>query len=415
MLEHRIDQSFDVHYRYPVCFTRHAFAPDNPVLADLMRPPAGGARGRVLFAVDSGLAGVRPDYLGEIEQYTLVHADVLDPIRSPWIVCGGETSKLEPLDVDRFYAYVLDHGLCRHSYVVVIGGGAVLDAIGYAAATAHRGIRLIRMPSTVLGQNDAGVGVKNAVNWQGRKNFLGTFTPPFAVINDFDLLASVPAADRRAGIAEAVKVALIRDRAFFEQLHRHRFELAALAPHVMEPMIVRCAELHLAQIRHSGDPFERGSARPLDFGHWSAHKLEEISHGRLRHGEAVALGIALDVLYSRRLGMISDSAADTILTMLRDIGFALDHPAFDRLDVEQALNDFREHLGGQLCITLLKDVGEGVEVDRIDSAAMRACIAELRALQSPARGGSHSDAQTDIQADAQARPQAEPQAPELTP
>nr|WKF61254.1 2-epi-5-epi-valiolone synthase [Paraburkholderia busanensis] len=413
MLEHRIDQSFDVRYSYPVCFTRHAFAPDNPLLADLMRAQANGAGARVLFAVDSGVAGARPDYLGAIEQYTRAHADVLDPIRSPWIVRGGETSKLEPLEVDEFYSYVLDHGLCRHSYVVVIGGGAVLDAIGYAAATAHRGIRLIRMPSTVLGQNDAGVGVKNAVNWQGRKNFLGTFTPPFAVVNDFDLLASVPPADRRAGVAEAVKVALIRDRAFFERLHRQRFELAALAPQVMEPMIVRCAELHLAQIRNSGDPFERGSARPLDFGHWSAHKLEEISHGRLRHGEAVALGIALDVLYSRRLGMIADTAADTILATLRDIGFALDHPAFDLLDVEQALNDFREHLGGQLCITLLREIGEGVEVDRIDSAAMRACIAELRTLQSTARGGSPHHAQAPAQA--QPRPHTEPQAPELTP
>ncbi len=388
MLEHRIDQGFEVRYSYPVCFTRGAFAPGNLLLADLMRAPPPGARARVLFAVDSGVAGAQPGCIEAIERYALAHADALELVRSPWIVRGGETSKHEPLEVDEFYGYALDFGLCRHSYVVVIGGGAVLDAIGYAAATAHRGIRLIRMPSTVLGQNDAGVGVKNAVNWQGRKNFLGTFTPPFAVVNDFDLLASVPAADRRAGIAEAVKVALIRDRAFFERLYRQRFALAALAPHAMEPMIVRCAELHLAQIRNSGDPFERGSARPLDFGHWSAHKLEELSYHRLRHGEAVAIGIALDVQYSRRLGMIGDGAADMIMEVLRDIGFALDDAALDQLDVERALGDFREHLGGQLCITLLKGIGEGVEVNHIDVATMRACIAELRASHRHARAGS---------------------------
>jgi 3-dehydroquinate synthase len=151
----------------------------------------------------------------------------------------------------------------------------------------------------------------------------------------------------------------------------------------MEPMIVRCAQLHLAQIRRSGDPFERGSARPLDFGHWSAHKLEEISGHRLRHGEAVAIGIALDVLYSRRIGMLDDAAAQQVLTTLRDIGFVLDDPALDPLDVERALNEFREHLGGRLCITLLKRIGEGVEVDRIDSAAMNDCVAELRALRDP--------------------------------
>ncbi|WP_029049119.1 3-dehydroquinate synthase [Cupriavidus sp. amp6] len=385
MLEHRIEQSFEVRYSYPVCFTRGALTPANPLLSDLMRALPPGARARVLFAVDAGLSGAQPGCIDAIEQYALAHADTIELVRTPWIVRGGETSKRDPREVDEFYGYVRDLRLCRHSYVVAIGGGAVLDAIGYAAATAHRGLRLIRMPSTVLGQNDAGVGVKNAINWQGRKNFLGTFTPPFAVVNDFELLASVAAADRRAGIAEAVKVALIRDRAFFDWLHLQRFALAVLAPHALEPMIVRCAELHLAQIRNAGDPFERGSARPLDFGHWSAHKLEELSEHRLRHGEAVAIGMALDVQYSRRLGMIGDLAAETIMQTLCDIGFTLNHEALGHLDVEQALDNFREHLGGQLCITLLKGIGEGVEVHHIDIPTMRACIADLQASQRQAR------------------------------
>jgi 3-dehydroquinate synthase len=384
MLEHRIDQTFEVSYSYPVCFTRRALEPANSVLADLIRhTTAHGTKARVLFAVDAGLADARPDLPRAIERYAHTHSDVLELVRPAWIVRGGEAAKHALQEVDALYAFARDFGLCRHSYVIAIGGGAMLDAVGFAAATVHRGVRLIRLPSTVLGQNDAGVGVKNAVNWHGRKNFVGTFMPPWAVVNDFDLLTSVPAADRRAGIAEAVKVALIRDAVFFTQLQQQRFDLAALAPHAMEPMIVRCAQLHLAQIRRSGDPFERGSARPLDFGHWSAHKLEEISGHRLRHGEAVAIGIALDVLYSRRIGMLDDAAAQQVLTTLRDIGFVLDDPALDPLDVERALNEFREHLGGRLCITLLKRIGEGVEVDRIDSAAMNDCVAELRALRDP--------------------------------
>lgn len=335
---------------------------------------------RVLIAVDSGLATTQPECITRIERYALAHADTMELVRAPWIVRGGEMSKTEPLQVDEFYGYARDLGLCRHSYVIVLGGGAVLDAIGYAVATAHRGIRLVRMPSTVLAQNDAGIGVKNAVNWQGRKNFLGTFAPPFAVINDFDLLSSAPVADRRAGIAEAVKVALIRDSSFFECLHQQRHALAALESQSMEQMIIRCAELHLAQIRNSGDPFERGSVRPLDFGHWSAHKLEEISQNQLRHGEAVAIGISLDTLYSRCIGMISDATVDVILNTLRDIGFTLDHAALNQLDVARALNDFREHLGGQLCVTLLGRIGQGVEVNSIDVAAMHGCVGELRAL-----------------------------------
>ncbi|WP_213306210.1 3-dehydroquinate synthase [Paraburkholderia sacchari] len=378
MLEHRIEQSFAVRYSYPVCFTRHAFEPSNTVLADLIRQPGRGRAAHVLFAVDSGLASARPGLLRAIECYARSHSDAIGLAGPAWIVRGGEASKEGLHEVDALYAMARDFGLCRHSYVVAIGGGAMLDAVGFAAATAHRGLRLIRMPSTVLAQNDAGVGVKNAVNWHGRKNFVGTFVPPFAVVNDFDLLSSASAADRRAGIAEAVKVALIRDADFFDEIHRQRFALAHLAPHALEPLIVRCAELHLAQIRNGGDPFEHGSARPLDFGHWVAHKLEELSHHRLRHGEAVAIGIAVDTLYSRRLGMIDATDASAVLSTLRDIGFVLDDDALDKLDIAQALNEFREHLGGQLCITLLARIGQGVEVDTIDIAAMHECIAALR-------------------------------------
>ena len=107
------------------------------------------------------------------------------------------------------------------------GGGALLDLAGLAAATAHRGVRHIRIPTTTLSQCDSGVGVKNGINAFGKKNFIGTFAPPFAVINDFDLLASLPARDKRAGYVEAVKVALIRDSAFFNQIERDADKLAA--------------------------------------------------------------------------------------------------------------------------------------------------------------------------------------------
>lgn len=372
-----IEQTFEVRYRYPVCFTRDVFDVNNRLLRDLIGDQS-GRRARVLIAVDAGVAQANPGLLEMIAGYARAHSDALHLVRWPWTVRGGETMKNDPQEVNALYEYSRTLSLCRHSYVVALGGGAMLDAIGYAAATAHRGIRLIRMPSTVLGQNDAGVGVKNAINWRGRKNFLGTFVPPYAVINDFALLASVPAADRRSGIAEAVKVALIRDRDFFEQLQRQRRALASLDSSVLEDVIVQCARLHLAHIRDGGDPFERGSRRPLDFGHWSAHRLEELSRGRLRHGEAVAIGIALDSLYSYRSGMLTQDAWRAIHTTLSDIGFTLDDPAFDRLDVHKALNDFREHLGGDLCITLLQGIGHGVEVDTIDIDLMNRCVRELR-------------------------------------
>jgi len=373
---HTIRQQFTVNYRYPVVFTRGLFDLDNSVLANLMRE-SGRESNRALVVVDSEVARLTPGLLERISRYAQAHAPLLEFVAPPFLIRGGEVCKHEPLEVERIHALVERHRLCRHSFIIAIGGGAVLDAAGYAAATAHRGVRLIRVPTTVLAQNDAGVGVKNGINAFGRKNFLGTFAPPYAVLNDLDFLATLQVRDLRAGIAEAVKVSLIRDSSFFEALYAERHELALFAAPALERMIVRCAELHLEHISGGGDPFEFGSSRPLDFGHWNAHKLEELSCHELRHGEAVAIGIALDSLYSRACGLLGDLDLHRILSLLEDIGFVLYHPALSWLEVEKALQEFQEHLGGELSIPLLAGIGKKVEAHRIDIPLMNRCIDKL--------------------------------------
>jgi 3-dehydroquinate synthase len=146
---------------------------------------------------------------------------------------------------------------------------------------------------------------------------------------------------------------------------------------------VRTAELHLQHIATSGDPFENGSARPLDFGHWAAHKLESMTSHRLRHGEAVAIGIALDTLYSHRTGRCDAALAERVIGALERIGLRTYDAALGarspagRLRVLDGLTEFREHLGGDLTITLLAGAGRGVEVHAIDDAVMDACVGEL--------------------------------------
>jgi 3-dehydroquinate synthase len=334
----------------------------------------------VLPVIDSEVLRCRPQLLEQLQQYAAAHSDIIKLVTPPLIVRGGEICKTDPREVNEFHELTQRHAICRHSFALVIGGGSVIDAIGYAAATAHRGVRLIRMPTTVLAQNDAGIGVKNAVNYLGRKNYLGTFTPPYAVVNDFDFLTTLPKRDRRAGMAEAIKVALIKDAKFFEWLHQERHRLGAFEDQAVETLVMRCAELHLQHIRTSGDPFEQGNARPLDFGHWVAHRLEELSDMDVRHGEAVGIGIALDSLYSHGAGMIGEADLDRILATLKDIGFTLYHPALAELNIERALQSFREHLGGELCITLLAAIGKGVEVNNIDSGLMARCAQRLRQL-----------------------------------
>jgi 3-dehydroquinate synthase len=255
--------------------------------------------------------------------------------------------------------------------------------VGLAAATAHRGLRHIRIPSTTLSQDDSGVGVKNGINAFGKKNFIGTFSPPFAVLNDFDLLESLAPRDKRAGYVEAVKVALIRDAAFFDTIEKNAARLREFDPDAMAELIYRCAELHVDHIASSGDPFEFGSARPLDFGHWAAHKLEQLSEYKIRHGEAVAIGIAVDVIYARLSHLLDSAAAERILQLLENLGFELFANELMHVNstgsfmLLEGLEEFREHLGGELTITLVERIGRGIEVHALDLSLVMRAIQEL--------------------------------------
>jgi 3-dehydroquinate synthase len=375
-----IVQEFAVPYRYPVVFTRDAFGPENEALSQVLAG-SGQQANRVLVVVDSQTVAAATGLLEKIEKYGQRHLPLLDYVDAPHIARGGEGCKGDTAAVERIHALIDRCRLCRHSFVLAIGGGALLDTAGYAAATAHRGIRLIRMPTTTLAQGDAGVGVKTGINGFGRKNYLGTFTPPYAVINDFAFLETLPEREKRAGMAEAVKVALIKDRAFFDDLYRQRGRLAAFDRSAMEAMVFRCAALHLEHIGAGGDPFEQGSSRPLDFGHWSAHKIEALTAGELGHGEAVAIGVALDTLYSRHAGSLTEIEAAKILVTLEELGFDLYHWSLGWLNVGEALREFQEHLGGELSITLLDGIGRMRQTHRVDPELMKACIGELQQRQ----------------------------------
>jgi 3-dehydroquinate synthase len=308
----------------------------------------------------------------------------MDLVAAPVTIRGGEECKNDPRLVQHLVRLIHKHAIDRHSFVVAVGGGAVLDTVGYAAAIAHRGVRLIRIPSTVLAQNDSGIGIKNGVNTFCSKNFLGTFAPPYAVINDVQLLRTPEARDKRAGMAEAVKVALIRDKDFFLRLESRIDALSAFEETAVEALIRDCAALHMQHIANCGDPFEMGSARPLDFGHWAAHKLESMTDYQLRHGEAVAIGIALDSRYSVEVGLLEEPAQLRIQALLSGLGFQLWHSRMEARESDgshsllKGLEEFRAHLGGELSITLLKGLGQGIEVHQIDRGAMLRSLAWLR-------------------------------------
>lgn len=376
---------FDISYQFPVIFSEQIFSPANPTLLELLHPHSAVAATKILLFADASVLQANPDLSRDIQRYFAFYQQELVLLAEPVALVSGEQVKQQTV-LDQLYQQLLHHGIDRHSWVLALGGGATLDTVGYACATFHRGIRLARIPTTVLAQNDAGIGVKNGINAFGHKNLLGSFCPPHAVINDFSLLKFLPQRDRIAGLAEAIKVAAIKDAEFFCWLEQHQQELRLFAPQTSKYAIYRCAQLHLEKITQGGDPFERGNGRPLDYGHWSAHKLENLSHYRVRHGEAVAIGMSLDALYAVRLGWLSQSEALRLIQLLKQLGFSLWQPELALTDAQgtplilAGLEEFRQHLGGELSIPLLTHLGAYQNVSEIQLPLMQQALAQLAEL-----------------------------------
>lgn len=382
-MEH-LQQSFTVKFEYKVYFTSGLFEISNKLFIKFLLDKASPEiPKKILFVLDQGVVDAGTNVIDQIKNYFADHKSV-QLVREFIIVPGGEIVKNDIRYFDKILEAVNTHQVDRHSYIVAIGGGSVLDLAGYAAAVSHRGIRHIRIPTTVLSQNDSGVGVKNGINYFDKKNFLGTFAPPIAVFNDELYLKTLSDRDWRSGISEAIKVALIKDPVFFVWLEENVDALVARDLKTMNYLVHRCAELHMQHIA-GRDPFETGSSRPLDFGHWSAHKLEQLSHFKVLHGEAVAMGMALDSVYSNLCGRLSDDEANRIIALLKAVGFELTHPLMEVEEKDSAillgLEEFREHLGGRLTIMLLDKIGTGTEVHEIDTEVLKEAGRKLEAYQ----------------------------------
>lgn len=382
-----VDRPFVVPFTHRLRFTRDLFGADQQVLRDLLEP-TGDRPARVQFWLDECVADARPDLKQRLRAFVRDHAEGVESVSNVQLVPGGEAIKNDIHVLERMLKVFNAANLDRRSYVVVIGGGAVLDAVGFATAIAHRGIRLVRLPTTTLAQGDSGIGVKNGVNLFTKKNWLGSFAVPWGVINDASLLTTLSDRDFVCGFSEAVKVSLLKDAAMFGRLcdtaaaiRNRRMEAAA-------PMIQASAELHLDHITRGGDPFEMEEARPLDYGHWSAHKLEAMTDFSVRHGEAVAIGVAIDTVYSSLKFGLPTEDARRVLVCLRELGFTLDHPMLaDTRHLFDGLEEFRQHLGGRLTLTMLRAVGSPLEVHEVDRPVMQSAIARVRqfaAEQAPA-------------------------------
>lgn len=372
-----MDIPFSVPFTHRLRFTHDVLGADQGVLTDVLEPSE-GRPARVQFWVDEFVAEAHPKLKRQLRRI-IAAGEALEMAGNVQVVPGGETIKNDIHILERMLKVFNHHHLDRRSYVVAIGGGAVLDAVGFAVQIAHRGLRLVRLPTTTLAQADSGVGVKSGVNLFRKKNWLGAFGVPWAVINDATLLDTLSDRDFVCGFSEAVKVSLLKDCQMFERLCRQAKRIARRDMQAALPAIRESAVWHLRHITQGGDPFEMLEARPLDYGHWSAHKLEPVSDYRLRHGEAVAIGVAIDTVYSSLVHGLPKSDAKRVLRCLADLGFQLDHPCLtDTRTLFAGMEEFRQHLGGRLTLTMLRGVGEPMDVHEVDLAAMKKAIRRVR-------------------------------------
>lgn len=382
-----INQFFDVPFNYNVFFTENLFDINNFTFLNLFK---NSEISNIIMIFDEKFLKYHIYLSDKILNYFEFYSDFIKLKIFPVIFSGGEKSKNSLTDIQLIYKLVNEYKLCRQSYIVVLGGGSLIDAVGYAASSAHRGIRLIRIPTTVLSQNDSGVGVKSGINYFGKKNFLGNFNPPYSVLNDSDFLITLPDNLWKSGISECIKVALIKDINFFWFIRENYKFIIFRNIYIMNAIVYRCAKLHVRHIGNFGDPFEFGSARPLDFGHWAAHKLESLTKSLLLHGDAVAIGIAIDCVYSYLSGFLSRIELEYIIDLLDYLGFnlyiremqfginCLNNDNENYNSILSGLEEFKEHLGGNLTLMFLKKIGVGFNVNFVNIVLLKKSINILK-------------------------------------
>ncbi|MFO7155079.1 MAG: 3-dehydroquinate synthase [Pseudomonadota bacterium] len=229
-------------------------------------------------------------------------------------VPAGEAAKTIR-EAERLWGILAEGGFGRRDVAISVGGGATSDLVGFVAATYHRGMPVVHVPTTLLSQVDASVGGKTAIDHPLAKNLVGAFHAPHLVVADLDTLGTLPARERWCGLAEVVKAALIADADLVALLEERLEALAQGEAVLLEPVVARAIRIKAEVV--AADEFDHGRRQVLNFGHTLGHALETATgFDRLRHGEAVVLGMRAAVHLSRRLGRLDSKEAERVLALL---------------------------------------------------------------------------------------------------
>lgn len=365
---------FEDRVEYSVHFTRDLFTSNGELLDGYL----GGAQ-RILALVDSyprHRAAQLEAFFSERLAAGAIQRVEIHPMR---ISSRGKTLEGVQQVLDRARAL----GLRATDRLLAVGGGTLMDTVGFAAALHEGHVPYLRIPTTLVGQIDAGVGLKVGVNFDGRKNFVGAYYPPCGCLCDMTLLETLPAAELRCGLAEAIKIAIMCDAGLFERIEAHYLEvLSGTATPLVERVLLDATAAMLAELE--ANPFEHELRRLPDFGHELGHLIESLSTYRLLHGEAVAIGMALSCHLAWSLGILPRDQLVRILELLLHVGL----PIFDPVCTPQRLwrgifDDILPHKAGKLYLVVPLDIGQGGFIDEVEAlrpAMLEAACAELESL-----------------------------------
>jgi len=361
--------------------TRDVFSPRNPDLACLLRRREPDARQRAFFLVDAGVAAARPDVCAAIEGYARAHSATLVLAGAPLIVEGGELCKARREVCDWIRARLTGAGIDARSHVVIVGGGSLLDAAGFAAATLHGGVRVTRVPTTLAAQVGAAWSSDCAVHACGRRDWMRAVQTPFAVALDPRWLASLPLEERRAGLAEAMRLALVCEPRLFHWICDRAQALAAFERRSIEALTRWCARLQCERLG-AGEARAAIGGRAAGFGRWAEYGLRALAP-ETDGSVAAAVGVAVDVLLSVVLTGLPPETAKAALETLAALGLPLWHEALGESDEEArpallaGLAELRDREGGAPSIPLLQALGRPALSECVSAEAVAAVLEAL--------------------------------------
>jgi 3-dehydroquinate synthase len=322
--------------------------------------------------IGSGLAGEAPLYAPHVanRRAALVTSETVarlhaDRVEAALARAGAHTLRIILPDgeahknlhgLERIYTALLEAHADRRTVLVAVGGGVVGDMAGFAAATYQRGVSHLQVPTTLLAQVDSSVGGKTAINHELGKNMIGAFHQPVAVIADTGTLATLPARELAAGLAEVVKYGAIFDSTFLRWIEEHAEELRRQDPEALAHAIRRSCEIK-AQIV-AADEREAGVRALLNFGHTFGHAIETASgYGAWLHGEAVAAGMVMAARFSARSGRIPGAHADRLAALLQRLGLPVEPPALALERWLELMGRDKKNEDGRITLILLDDLG----------------------------------------------------------